>query len=147
MNRQATKEREREQTPNNRTTTEFRISDELWAVLHPLLPVHVNTHRGWREDAHGRRIVTVPSHFLPEASEEQPQGMCLGKGYDYQEVRDILREFGFPAHIRPRGEEATPSKGKLASKRGDGWWNGAIVDELLSSSAGAALDKQPQNYL
>ncbi len=45
MNRQATKNRERERTPNNRTTTGFRISDELWAVLQPLLPVHVNTHR------------------------------------------------------------------------------------------------------
>ena len=44
MNRQETKKRERERTPNNRTTTEFRISDELWAVFQPLLPVHVNTH-------------------------------------------------------------------------------------------------------
>jgi hypothetical protein len=43
MNRQETKKRERERTPNNRTT-EFRISDELWAVFQPLLPVHVNTH-------------------------------------------------------------------------------------------------------
>ena len=45
MKRQETKERERERTPNNRTTTGFCISDELWGVLHPLLPVHVNTHR------------------------------------------------------------------------------------------------------
>lgn len=45
MNRQAIKKRERERTPNNRTTTGFRISDELWAVLQPLLPVHENTHR------------------------------------------------------------------------------------------------------
>ncbi len=37
--------RTRARTPNNRTTTGFRISDELWAVLEPLLPVHVNTHR------------------------------------------------------------------------------------------------------
>ena len=44
MNRQATRKRERERTPNNRTTG-FRISDEFWAVLQPLLPVHVNTHR------------------------------------------------------------------------------------------------------
>ena len=42
----------------------------------------------------------------PEPSEEQPQGMCLDKGYDYDEVRDILHEFGFTTHIRPRGEEA-----------------------------------------
>jgi putative transposase len=39
------RERERERTPNNRTTTGFRISDELWVVLEPLLPAHVNTHR------------------------------------------------------------------------------------------------------
>jgi putative transposase len=45
MNTQATRKREREQTPNNRTTTGFRLSDELWALLQPLLPVHVNTHR------------------------------------------------------------------------------------------------------
>ncbi len=37
--------RARARTPNNRTTTAFRISDQLWAVLEPLLPVRVNTHR------------------------------------------------------------------------------------------------------
>lgn len=42
----------------------------------------------------------------PEPTEEKPQGMCLDKGYDFQEVRDILIEFGFTAHIRSRGEEA-----------------------------------------
>ena len=37
--------RSRARTPNNPTTTGFRISDELWAVLEPLLPKRVNTHR------------------------------------------------------------------------------------------------------
>ncbi len=37
--------RTRRRTSNNKTTTDFRVSDELWAVLQPLLPVHVNTHR------------------------------------------------------------------------------------------------------
>ena len=32
-------------TPNNKTTSAFRISDELWAVLEALLPEHVNKHR------------------------------------------------------------------------------------------------------
>src|SRR5579884_1595104 len=63
MNKQEGKKRERERTPNNRTTTGFRISDELWDVLQPLLPVHVNTHRGWREDAHGYLIAPVPMPF------------------------------------------------------------------------------------
>src|SRR5438445_10784648 len=45
MNKQEHQKRTRTRTPNNRTTAGFRVSDELWAVLHPLLPVHVNTHR------------------------------------------------------------------------------------------------------
>ena len=36
----------------------------------------------------------------PEPTAEQAQGLCLDKGYDYQEVRDTLAEFGFTAHIR-----------------------------------------------
>jgi putative transposase len=45
MNKEEPLQRSRLRSPNNRTTTGFRISDELWAVLQPLLPVHVNTHR------------------------------------------------------------------------------------------------------
>jgi hypothetical protein len=45
MSKQDTTNQRQERTPNNRTTTGYRISDELWAVLQPLLPVHVNTHR------------------------------------------------------------------------------------------------------
>jgi transposase len=29
----------------NKTTGQYRVSEELWAVLAPLIPVHVNTHR------------------------------------------------------------------------------------------------------
>jgi len=52
----------------------------------------------------------------PEPSEEHPQGMCLDKGYDYEEVRAILSEFGFTAHIRPRGEEAQAIKRQAGFK-------------------------------
>lgn len=45
MNEEQTTKRTRARTPNNKTTTGFRISDALWAVLQPLLPVHVNKHR------------------------------------------------------------------------------------------------------
>ena len=43
MNKQ--QEGVRVRTPNNQTTSSFRISDELWAVLAPLIPRHVNKHR------------------------------------------------------------------------------------------------------
>jgi len=36
--------------------------------------------------------------------------MCLDKGYDYPEVRELVHEFGFTAHIRSRGEEAKAIK-------------------------------------
>ncbi len=37
--------RTRPRSPNNKTTTGFRITDKLWAALQPTLPVQVNTHR------------------------------------------------------------------------------------------------------
>jgi putative transposase len=46
----------------------------------------------------------------PDPTADAPQGMCLDKGYDYDEARDLLTEFGFTAHIRTRGEEAQALK-------------------------------------
>lgn len=56
----------------------------------------------------------------PEPTEEAPQGMCLDKGYDYDEVRAILDEFGFTAHIKARGDEAKELKAE-AGKRARRW--------------------------
>ena len=55
---------------------------------------------------------TIQSLVLkrPEPTSEAAQGMCLDKGYDFNEVRAILEEFGFTAHIRARGEEAEAIK-------------------------------------
>jgi putative transposase len=46
----------------------------------------------------------------PQPTAERPQGLCLDKGYDYEEVRALAAEFGFTAHIRTRGEEARQIK-------------------------------------
>jgi putative transposase len=46
----------------------------------------------------------------PEPTRKKPQGMCLDKGYDSQEVRELLRTFGYTAHICSRGEEAQAIK-------------------------------------
>jgi transposase len=42
----------------------------------------------------------------PAPTPEQPQGMCLEKGYAVDEVRELLAELRFTAHSRARGEEA-----------------------------------------
>jgi transposase len=52
----------------------------------------------------------------PRPTTKRPQGMCLDKGYDYEEVRATLREFGFTAHIRARGEEAQALKRHVGAK-------------------------------
>ena len=42
----------------------------------------------------------------PEPRPYHRQHLCLDKGYDFDEVREIVEEFGYTAHIRGRGEEA-----------------------------------------
>ena len=240
MNEPETKKARRPRSPNNHTTTGFRTSDELWAILQPLLPAQVNTHRfgggrprvpdrrcadaiffvlrtgcQWQaldqtefcahSTAHDRfqawieagvflklwlvgveqfdelcgidwdwlsmdgamtkaplgggetgpnptdrgksgvkRSVLTEGHGVPiglkieganrhdmkltrptiesiiierpELTKEHPQGMCLDKGYDYDEVRAILQEFGFIAHIRAHGEEAKAIKREVGFK-------------------------------
>jgi transposase len=43
----------------------------------------------------------------PMPTLDKPQGLCLDKGYDYEQVRQWVDDFGFIAHIRTRGEEAS----------------------------------------
>ena len=35
----------------------------------------------------------------PHPTEEHPQHLCLDKGYDYDEVRELARAFGYTLHI------------------------------------------------
>jgi putative transposase len=263
--------RTRTRNPNNKTTTDFRVSDQLWDVLQPVLPIHVNTHRfgggrprvpdrvcadgifyvlrtgcQWKaldqtelcagSTAHDRyqewveaevflklwqagveqfdelkemdwawlsmdgamtkaplggedtgpnptdraksgvkRSLLTEGHGVPvglavdganrhdmklvretieslvvarpEPNEEQPQGMCLDKGYDYQEVRDVLVEFGFTAHIRSRGEEAKELV-REAGQRARRWvverthsWMNRFRRILIR------WEKKPENYI
>lgn len=41
----------------------------------------------------------------PMPTPDKPQGLCLDKGYDYDEVREKAAEHGYTPHIRRRGEE------------------------------------------
>ncbi len=83
----------------------------------------------------------------PEPRQEQPQGMCLDKGYDYHEVRAILAEFGFTAHICSRGEEAHAIK-EEAGKRARRW----VVERSHSwlnrfRRILVRWDKKPEHYI
>ena len=73
--------------------------------------------------------------------------MCLDTGYDYQEVRDIVEEFGCTAPIRSRGEEAQAMKEQAGQKarrwvveRSRSWMN--RFRRIL-----VRWDKKPEHYL
>lgn len=52
----------------------------------------------------------------PAPTEDEPQGLCMDKEYDYDEVHELVKEFGFTAHIRSRGEEAKAIKQEIGFK-------------------------------
>jgi transposase len=83
----------------------------------------------------------------PAPTPEHPQGLCLDKGYDFNEVRHTVQEFGFTAHIRSRGEEAQAIKREAGFKarrwvveRTHSWMN--RFRRILTR-----WDKSPNNYI
>lgn len=83
----------------------------------------------------------------PKSTRKKKQNMCLDKGYDYVEVRDLLKEFGFTAHIRSRGEEAKQIMNE-AGKRARRWvverthsWLNRFRRILIR------WDKKPETYI
>ena len=89
------------------------------------------------------RLVVARPAVTPEA----PQGMCLDKGYDYDDVRATLAEFGFTAHIKARGDEARELKAEAGARarrwvveRSHSWMN--RFRRIL-----VRWDKKPDNYL
>lgn len=83
----------------------------------------------------------------PKPSRLKPQGACLDKGYDYGEVRDILKEFGYTAHIRARGEEAQDIKKKTGEKARR--WVVERTHSWMNRFRGILIrwSKKPENYL
>ena len=69
---------------------------------------------------HDMKLVKEPLASLqadrPPATAGLPVGVCLDKGYDSREVRAIVQEFGFTAHIRSeRGGSAGDTGGSGVS--------------------------------
>jgi putative transposase len=104
-----------------------------------------------RANRHDMKLVRCTLDSLvverPEPTVEQPQGMCVDKGYDYDEVREVLDEFGFTAHIRARGEEVQALK-QEAGFRARRW----VVERTHSwmnrcRRILVRWDKKPEHYL
>lgn len=83
----------------------------------------------------------------PQPTDERSQGLCLDKGYDDDEVRALVQEFGFTAHIRGRGAEAQALKADAGAKARR--W---VVERSHSQMnrfrrVVVRWDKKPEHYL
>jgi putative transposase len=83
----------------------------------------------------------------PELAQKAPQHLCLDKGYDYDEVRELGKTFGYTLHIRPRNEEVQALKRHVGFKakrwvveRTHSWMN-------RFRSVLIRWDKKVENYL
>jgi len=98
---------------------------------------------------HDMKLVgaTLESVVLERPKSGVKPHLCLDKGYDYNEVRDLAKEFGYTAHIRARGEEAQAMKHEAGFKarrwvveRTHSWMN--RFRRIL-----IRWEKKPENYL
>ena len=83
----------------------------------------------------------------PKPTKKAPQGLCLDKGYDYDEPRELAEEFRYTLHLRSRGEEAQAIKREAGFKarrwvveRTHSWMN--RFRRIL-----IRWEKKPENYL
>lgn len=83
----------------------------------------------------------------PRPTEDEPQGICLDKGYDYDDTLELVAEFGYRAHIRWRCEERWGLRCKVQAKarrwvveRTHSWLN--RFRRIL-----IRWEKKPENYV
>ena len=88
----------------------------------------------------------------PTPTPEAPQGLRADQGYFYQEVLEVLDEFGYTAHLRPvgSGQSAAPSPAErqavgVKARR----WVVERTHSWLNRYRGLLIRwcKKPENYL
>ena len=83
----------------------------------------------------------------PKATKKKKHNMCLDKGYDFDEVRALVKDFGYTAHIPKRGTDTQKIK-KNTRKKARRWvverthsWMNRFRGLLIRWS------KKPENYI
>ena len=65
-------------------------------------------------NTHDMRLVRATVRSIPirrpRPTRRRRQHCCADKGYDYPEVRELLKHWGYTAHIKSRGEEEQERK-------------------------------------
>lgn len=63
-----------------------------------------------------RKTIASIAIRRPRPTCNQPQGLCLDKGYDYREVDALVAEFRFTGHIARRGQDGQKIKRRAGRK-------------------------------
>ena len=103
---------------------------------------------------HDMKLTESTLRSLPPAAEAardahraagQDQHLCLDAGYDYAQVREVVAELGYTAHIRPRGEETRAKKAGQKARR----WVVERTHSWLNRFRHLPMRwaKKPENYL
>lgn len=75
-------------------------------------------------NTHDKRLVEETLESMPidrpEPTRNEPQHMCLDKGYDYVDVRELIDDWGYTAHIKSRGQEEKERK-EISGYRARRW--------------------------
>jgi putative transposase len=75
-------------------------------------------------NCHDKRLVkdTLRSIVVrrPKVTQRKRQNMLMDKGYDYPDTRQLVRDWGYTAHIKARGEEME-QKRKVPGYRARRW--------------------------
>jgi len=50
----------------------------------------------------------------PAITEEAPQNMCMDKGYDYPDIRELVEEWGHILHIKDRGDRSQAADTRIS---------------------------------
>jgi len=62
---------------------------------------------------HDKKLVkgTLDAIIVERPSpDDVEQNMCMDKGYDFPDIKELVEEYGYTAHIRSRGEEKKEKK-------------------------------------
>ena len=75
-------------------------------------------------NVHDKRLVRATIESIPvprpQPTRKKPQNMCQDKGYDYPDVRELVAQYGYTAHIPARGTDPMKRK-KLPGYRARRW--------------------------
>lgn len=65
-----------------------------------------NTHDKWLVEP---TLKSMPIE-RPKPTRTKKQHFCADKGYDYEDVRQLVKDWGYTAHIKSRGQEEAERK-------------------------------------